>query len=141
MNLLDFILKKEKEMDKEQLIKQSHKVDGVKEDIESLTDNGGFVDIEDLAKKVFIHPYFGMDSVSGDLISFFSSANVKAAVRSFCSSLDHLPLNVMKDFVLVDGETRQIVFEAKDYIDTWKANQQYRLDQMIRDYKRGASNA
>ena len=82
-----------------------------------------------------------MDSVSGDLVSFFSSANAKAAVRSFCSSLDHLPLNVMKDFVLVDGVTREIVFEAKDYVDQWKSNQAYRLEQMIRDFKRGAANA
>lgn len=102
-----------------------------------LEDNDGVVDVSELAKKVFIHPYFGMDSVSGDMVSFFSSGNVKAAVRSFCNSLDPLPLSMVKDLVLVDGVTREIVFDGKDYEDTWKDHQQYRLEQMIRNYKGG----
>lgn len=115
------------------------KVDEI-ENVSELSDNGGLVDIDELAKKVFIHSYFGMDSVSGDMVSFFSSGNVKAAVRSFCNSLDSLPLSLVKDLVLVDGESRQIVFEGKDYVDTWKDNQNYRLEQMIRNYK-GVHNA
>ena len=103
--------------------------------INDLQDNDGIVDVEKLAQSVQIHPYFGMDSVSGDLVSFFTSGNVKAAVRSFCNSLDPLPLSMVKDFVLVDGITREIVFDGKDYEDTWKDHQKYRLEQMIRDYK------
>lgn len=105
------------------------------QEIEQLQDNNGVVDIEELAKKVFIHPYFGMDSVSGDMVSFFSSGNPKAAVRSFCNSLDSLPLSMVKDFVLVDGVTREIIFEGKDYENDWKEHQQYRLEQMIRNYR------
>lgn len=125
MNLIDYILKKEKEMEGE---------------IQELQDNTGIVDLEELAKKVLIHPYFGMDSVSGDMVSFFSSGNVKSAVRSFCNSLDRLPLCMVKDFVLVDGVTREIVFDGKDYVDQWKENQNYRLEEMIRNWK-GARNA
>ena len=125
MNLIDYILKKEKDMEKES---------------QELQDNSGIVDLEELAKKVLIHPYFGMDSVSGDMVSFFSSGNVKAAVRSFCNSLDHLPLSMVKDFVLVDGVTREIVYDGKDYVDQWKENQNYRLEEMIRNW-RGARNA
>lgn len=102
-----------------------------------LEDNDGIVNVSELAQKVQIHPYFGMDSVSGDLVSFFTSGNVKAAVRSFCNSLDSLPLSMVKDFVLVDGVTREIVFDGKDYEQTWKDNQNYRLEQMIRNYKGG----
>lgn len=141
MNLLDYIFKKEKDMNKEELIAQSQASDGVTEDIKPLEDNGGVVDIEEMAKKVHIHPYFGMDSVSGDLISFFNAANPKAAVRSFCNSLDMVPLNVMRDFVLVDGVTREIVFEARDYVEQWKSNQAFRLENMIRNYKNGVANA
>lgn len=108
-----------------------------KKEIVELNDNDGVVDIEELAKKVFIHPYFGMDSVSGDLVSFFSSGNAKAAVRSFCNSLDNLPLSIVKDLVLVDGETRHIVFEGKDYVEQWTNNQNYRLEQMIKSFKGG----
>lgn len=108
-----------------------------KEVINELQDNDGVIDVSELAKKVFIHPYFGMDSVSGDMVSFFSSGNVKAAVRSFCNSLDALPLSMVKDFVLVDGVTREIIFDGKDYESEWKDHQQYRLEQMIRNYKGG----
>lgn len=107
---------------------------------ESIIDNGGVVDIEELAKKVHIHAYFGMDSVSGDLVSFFNSANAKAAVRSFCNGLDPLPLSIVKDLVLVDAETREIVFEGKDYVEQWTANQNSRLEAMIRNFK-GAVHA
>ena len=109
--------------------------------IEDLQDNDGVVDVSELAKKVQIHPYFGMDSVSGDLVSFFTSGNVKAAVRSFCNSLDPLPLSMVKDFVLVDGVTREIVFDGKDYESDWKDHQQYRLEQMIRNFKHGGHDA
>lgn len=102
-----------------------------------LQDNSGVVDVSEMAKKIEIHTYFGMDSVSGDLISFFTAKNVKAAVRSFCNSLDPLPLSMVKDFVLVDGETREIVFDGKDYEDEWKDHQQYRLEQMINKFKGG----
>lgn len=105
-----------------------------------LQDNNGVVDVSEMAKKVEIHAYFGMDSVSGDLISFFTAKNVKAAVRSFCNSLDPLPLSMVKDFVLVDGESREIVFDGKDYEDEWKDHQQYRLEQLINKYK-GVHNA
>lgn len=105
-----------------------------------LQDNNGVVDVSELAKKVQCHPYFGMDSVSGDLVSFFTASNVKAAVRSFCNSLDPLPLSMIKDFVLVDAESREIVFDGKDYEDEWKDHQQYRLEHMIRNFK-GGSNA
>lgn len=106
-----------------------------------LQDNDGIVDVSELAKAVKIHPYFGMDSVSGDLVSFFTSGNVKAAVRSFCNSLDSLPLSMVKDFVLVDGVTREIVFDGKDYESEWKDRQQYRLEQMIRNFKHGGRDA
>ncbi len=112
-----------------------------KEVITDLKDNDGIVDVSVLAKKVFIHPYFGMDSVSGDMVSFFSSGNVKAAVRSFCNSLDSLPLSLVKDLVLVDGVTREIVFDGHDYEETWKNNQNYRLEQMIQNFKHGGHNA
>lgn len=112
-----------------------------KEVITDLKDNDGIVDVSDLAKKVLIHPYFGMDSVSGDMVSFFSSGNVKAAVRSFCNSLDSLPLSLVKDLVLVDGVTREIVFDGSDYEETWKNNQNYRLEQMIQNFKHGGHNA
>lgn len=105
--------------------------------IEEIVDNGGIVDIEELAKKVEVHAYFGMDSVSGDLVSFFNAANIKAAVRSFCNSLDVLPLSIVKDLVLVDSDTRSIVFEGKDYVDQWTSNQNYRLEQMIKSFKGG----
>ena len=109
-------------------------------DIVELQDNSGVVDVAELAKKIECHAYFGMDSVSGDLISFFTAKNVKAAVRSFCNSLDPLPLSMVKDFVLVDAESREIVFDGKDYEDEWKDHQQYRLEQLIHNYK-GAHNA
>lgn len=109
--------------------------------IQDLQDNDGVVDVSELAKAVKIHPYFGMDSVSGDLVSFFTSGNVKAAVRSFCNSLDSLPLSMVKDFVLVDGITREIVFDGKDYESDWKDHQQYRLEQMIRNFKHGGHDA
>lgn len=120
MDLIQYINKKEKEMEKE---------------IVEIKDNGGIVDIQELANKVEIHPYFGMDSVSGDLVSFFNAANVKAAVRSFCNGLDILPLSIVKDLVLVDASNREIVFEGKDYVDSWNANQNYRLEQMIKQFK------
>ena len=68
MDLIQYINKKEKEMEKE---------------IVEIKDNGGIVDIQELANKVEIHPYFGMDSVSGDLVSFFNAANV-VTVWMFC---------------------------------------------------------
>lgn len=111
------------------------------EEIKDLQDNNGVVDLEELAKKVEIHPYFAMDSVSGDMVSFFSSKNVQSAVRSFCNSLDPLPLSLVKDLVLVDGETRGIVFDGKDYVDEWKDHQQYRLEEMIRSFKGGNAHA
>ena len=123
MNLIDYIKLQEKKMEE--------KV------IEEIVDNGGIVDIEELAKKVEVHAYFGMDSVSGDLVSFFNAANIKAAVRSFCNSLDHLPLSIVKDLVLVDSDSRSIVFEGKDYIEQWTSNQNYRLEQMIKSFKGG----
>lgn len=123
MDLIQYINKKEKEMEKE---------------IVEIEDNGGIVDIQELANKVEIHPYFGMDSVSGDLVSFFNAANVKAAVRSFCNGLDVLPLSIVKDLVLVDASSREIVFEGKDYVDSWNANQNYRLEQMIKQFKGGS---
>lgn len=116
--------------------------ENVKENVEfEIKDNDGVVDVAELAKKVEIHPYFGMDSVSGDLVSFFTSGTVKAAVRSFCNSLDSLPLSMVKDFVLVDGCSREIVYDGKDYVDEWKDHQHYRLEQMIRNFKQGAHNA
>ena len=122
MDLIQYINKKEKEMEKEFV---------------EIKDNGGIVDIQELANKVEIHPYFGMDSVSGDLVSFFNAANVKVAVRSFCNGLDVLPLSIVKDLVLVDASNREIVFEGKDYVDSWNANQNYRLEQMIKQFKGG----
>lgn len=102
-----------------------------------LQDNGGIVDVSALAAKVEVHPYFTMDSVSGDMVSFFSAKNSKAAVRSFCNSLDPLPLSLVKDLVLVDGISREIIFDGKDYVDEWKDHQQYRLEEMIRSFKGG----
>lgn len=102
-----------------------------------LKDNQGIVNVSELAQKVEIHPYFSMDSVSGDMCSFFSSKNIQAAVRSFCNSLDPLPLSIVKDLVLVDGETREVVFDGKDYVDEWKDHQNYRLEQMIKQFKGG----
>lgn len=110
------------------------------ENIKDLKDNHGIVNVEELAKKVDIHPYFGMDSVSGDMVSFFTSKNVTAAVRSFCNSLDMLPISMVKDFVLVDGVSREIIFDGKDYVDEWKDHQNYRLQEMIRNFK-GGNNA
>ena len=132
MNLLDFILKKEKEMEEKNGL--------VGQDNSTICDNGGIVDIDELAKKVSVHAYFGMDSVSGDLVSFFNAANAKAAVRSFCNGLDPLPLSIVKDLVLVDAETREIVFEGKDYVEQWTSNQNYRLEGMIKQFK-GALHA
>lgn len=109
----------------------------MEKEIVEIEDNGGIVDIQELANKVVVHPYFGMDSVSGDLVSFFNAANVKAAVRSFCNGLDVLPLSIVKDLVLVDASNREIVFEGKDYVDSWNANQNYRLEQMIKQFKGG----
>lgn len=113
----------------------------INEEFAELQDNNGVVDVEDLANKVEFHPYFGMDSVSGDMVSIFSSKNVKAAVRSFCNSLDPLPLSLVKDLVLVDGITREIIFDGKDYVDEWKDHQQYRLEEMIRSFKGGIAHA
>lgn len=110
------------------------------EEIKELQDCEGVVDVSQLAKEVKIHPYFGMDSVSGDLVSFFTSGNVRAAVRSFCNSLDSLPLSIVKDLVLVDGESREIVFDGKDYEDKWIQAQNFRLEKMIQSFK-GAKNA
>jgi len=131
LDLVVWINEKEKTMEKQL----------ENEVIQDLQDNDGVVDVSELAKKVQIHPYFGMDSVSGDLVSFFTSGNVKAAVRSFCNSLDSLPLSMVKDFVLVDGVTREIVFDGKDYESEWKDHQEYRLEQMIRNFKRGGRDA
>ena len=50
------------------------------------------------------------------------------------------PLSIVKDLVLVDAETREIVFEGKDYVDQWTANQNSRLEAMIRNFK-GAVHA
>lgn len=106
-------------------------------EIKDLQDNGGIVDVSALAVKVECHAYFTMDSVSGDMVSFFSANNAKAAVRSFCNSLDPLPLSLVKDLVLVDAESREIIFDGKDYVDEWKDHQQYRLEEMIRSFKGG----
>lgn len=111
------------------------------EEIKDLQDNGGVVDVEAMAKKVEIHPYFGMDSVSGDMVSFFTAKNATAATRSFCNSLDPLPLSLVKDLVLVDGITREIIFDGSQYVDEWKDHQQYRLEEMIRSFKGGIAHA
>lgn len=143
LDLIEYINQKEKKMNdelKQKIEEQFNEsvAQGAKPvSFNELKDNGGIVDVEFLAKKVEIHPYFTMDSVSGDMVSFFSSKNVKAAVRSFCNSLDPLPLSLVKDLILVDAETREIVFDGKDYVDEWKDHQQYRLEEMIRNFKGG----
>lgn len=106
-------------------------------EVKELQDNGGVVDVAEMAKKVEIHPYFAMDSVSGDMVSFFSAKNPQSATRSFCNSLDPLPLSLVKDLVLVDGVTREIVFDGSQYVDEWKDHQHYRLEEMIRSFKGG----
>lgn len=88
-----------------------------------MEENLNVVDVTSLIKDVKFHVYFGFDIASKEMTMFFNSSNVETAVRSFCLTLNTLPDSMVKDFILVDGDTREIVFEGKDYLDKWEAYQ------------------
>lgn len=81
------------------------------------------IDIEQKAKECKINPYFMMDILSGDCLGVFTVENDEVAIRSFCISLDPLPESLVHDTVLIKYDTRELIFEGKDYIETWKTHQ------------------
>lgn len=81
------------------------------------------IDIEVKAKECKVNPYFMMDILSGDCLGVFTVANDETAIRSFCMSLDQMPQGLVKDSVLVRYDDREIIFEGKNYLETWQEHQ------------------
>lgn len=88
------------------------------------------VNIEVKAKECDVHPYFMMDILSGDFIGIFSVKNDETAVRTFCMNMDNFPESLVHDTVLVKYDDKSIVFEGKDYIETWKQNHANQIPQL-----------
>lgn len=116
MDLIDWIKQKEKEME----------------------ENMPVVNVQNLARDAKYHVYFALDIASGDMTMFFNCPSVEVAVRSFCMSLDTLPESLVKDFVLVDGETRDVVFEGRQYLETWQKKRDHLF---VLSNKKGVVNA
>lgn len=85
------------------------------------------INVEQKAKECKVTPYFMMDILSGDCLGIFTVANDETAIRSFCESLDPLPESIVHDAVLVKYDTRDIIFEGKNYLETWKQHFELRL--------------
>lgn len=81
------------------------------------------INIEEKAKNCKCIPYFMMDILSGDCLGVFTVANDETAIRSFCMSLDQMPQGLLKDSVLVRYDDREIIFEGKNYLETWQEHQ------------------
>lgn len=73
--------------------------------------------------KKHVHPYFIMDILSGDCLGIFTVENVQTAIRSFCMSMDNMPQGIVHDSILADYETGEVIFEGRDYLETWQEHQ------------------
>lgn len=109
-------------MDKEIISNENHQPTT---DIDINIDNTP-VDIEQIAKDVCskITPYLIVDISSGEMTGIYQCPNVQTAVRSFCESMDRMPERFVKDSILVNFVTREVVFEGKNYIDEWNKVQE-----------------
>lgn len=81
------------------------------------------INIEEKAKECKVVPYFMMDILSGDCLGIFTVANDETAIRSFCMSMDQMPQGLVHDSVLVRFVDREVIFEGKNYLETWQAHQ------------------
>ena len=85
--------------------------------------NEELINIEQKAKDCSVHPYFMMDILSGECLGVYTCANVETAIRSFCMSMDQMPQGIVHDAVLVCYDSREILFEGKNYLETWQQHQ------------------
>ena len=100
--------------------KQLDLIEYIKQKEQKMNQEVELVNIEQKAKECQVKPYFMMDILSGDFLGIFSVKNAETAIRSFCMSMDQMPEGIVHDTVLVDYETRGVVFEGKDYLEEWK---------------------
>lgn len=108
MNILDYIKKKEQEMNQEQVNEMEQ-----------------IADLDKMAHDCAVHPYFIMDIASGEMTAIFSCKNDATAIRSFCMNMDHMPEAIVRDAVLIDFVNKDIIFEGKNYIEKWKQQQAF----------------
>lgn len=94
-------------------------------DVDINVDNSP-VDIDKIALQVCenITPYVICDISSGEFTGIYQCPNVQTAVRSFCESMDRMPERYVKDAILVNYDTKEIVFEGKNYIEEWNKVQE-----------------
>ena len=83
------------------------------------------VDLDKVAQNCSVNPYFIVDIASGDMLAIFSVNNDMTAIRSFTMSCDSMPLNLVKDVILVKYDSKEVIFEGKNYLDKWKENQSF----------------
>lgn len=114
-----------KQLIKEKKIMSNETVEFANENKDLNTDNTP-VDIDKIACDVCekITPYVICDISSGEFTGIFQCPNVQTAVRSFCESMDRMPERYVKDAILVNYDSKEVVFEGKNYIEEWNKVQE-----------------